>query len=352
MEGVETIFSRPTRAIEESTRAVSSVALDNKELTQAHRYVLFNSENIQQFREMDKSLMEGELRRGHRRISNDTIHKHHMEKFCGWFRCHVMSMTDADRESTGLTDTLIMLSKGPYTLVNRLKHYVINGDDLCWSQDDVEGMTIDASIIGPRDLHEMDNFDECDFIDDESNNEDDNEVKYSCLRSDARMGRKRQLCLVYVGEGSSYARQRVEAANEEAHISEDARPMASDDETQAPGNPNEAWLLIFSKATCSTLVQNPESVQIPEPVQYPPPGNRPGIRGKTRLADIWAMTGEYKINLPLNAEGQPIEEDGSLFVRFLGSFCENGMLCPLTPAEWPKVPKKVKEDCWVEIEVV
>ena len=35
-------------------------------------------------------------------------------------------MTDADRESTGLTDILIMLSKGPYTLVNRLKHYVIN----------------------------------------------------------------------------------------------------------------------------------------------------------------------------------------------------------------------------------
>ena len=36
-------------------------------------------------------------------------------------------MTDADRESTALTDTLITLSKGPYTSVNRLKHYVING---------------------------------------------------------------------------------------------------------------------------------------------------------------------------------------------------------------------------------
>ena len=36
-------------------------------------------------------------------------------------------MTDADRESTALTDTLITLSKGPYTSVNRLKYYVING---------------------------------------------------------------------------------------------------------------------------------------------------------------------------------------------------------------------------------
>ncbi|XP_030946005.1 uncharacterized protein LOC115970519 [Quercus lobata] len=51
MEGVETIFSRPTRTMEESTGAVSSVALESRELTQAHRYVLFNSENIYQFRE-------------------------------------------------------------------------------------------------------------------------------------------------------------------------------------------------------------------------------------------------------------------------------------------------------------
>ena len=51
MEGVETIFSRPMRTMEESIGAVSSVALDNRELTQVHRYVLFNSENIYQSRE-------------------------------------------------------------------------------------------------------------------------------------------------------------------------------------------------------------------------------------------------------------------------------------------------------------
>ena len=50
MEGVETIFNRPMRKIEESTWTVSNVTLDNREFTQAHRYVLFNSENIYQFR--------------------------------------------------------------------------------------------------------------------------------------------------------------------------------------------------------------------------------------------------------------------------------------------------------------
>ena len=33
VEGVETIFNRPTRMMEESTRAVSSVTLENRELT-------------------------------------------------------------------------------------------------------------------------------------------------------------------------------------------------------------------------------------------------------------------------------------------------------------------------------
>ena len=67
---------------------------------------------------------------------------------------------------------------------------------------------------------------------------------------DTGMGkRKRQLSLVYVGEGSSHGRQRMEAEDDEAHgrqrveaqddeapISQEARLVASDDdETQAPG---------------------------------------------------------------------------------------------------------------------
>ncbi|XP_050264207.1 uncharacterized protein LOC126708456 [Quercus robur] len=151
------------------------------------------------------------------------------------------------------------------------------------------------------------------------------------------MGRKRQLRLVYIGQGSSHSQQRVEAADEEAHISEDARSVASDDdETLAPDTDD--------------YVQTPAQVQNPAPVQNPASENRPGKRGKTRLADIWAMIGEYKIQLPLNDEGQPIDDDGSLFVWWLGSFCKNGLLCSLSPVGWPSVPQKFKNDCWTEIE--
>ena len=52
-------------------------------------------------------------------------------------------------------------------------------DNLRWAQDDLEGMTIDASIIAERDRHGVDNLDDCELIDDESDNEDDNEDEYT-----------------------------------------------------------------------------------------------------------------------------------------------------------------------------
>nr|POF20344.1 hypothetical protein CFP56_66452 [Quercus suber] len=192
-------------------------------------------------RRLHESLIKDELRKGHNHnVPEAVIYKHHMEKFCSWFRGHVMSLTTADREKEGVSDTLVALSKGPYIYVKRLKYYVINGlkfrsvnnesnkkmqnigvsvvtegardvfdagigpqrdeDDtysfsenvpynisnnevvsqnLSWARDDIDGMTIDASIIAERDHHEVNNLDECEFIDDESDNEDDNEDEYT-----------------------------------------------------------------------------------------------------------------------------------------------------------------------------
>ena len=35
---------------------------------------------------MHKQVIKDDLRKVRHRISDDVIHKHHMEKFCGWFR--------------------------------------------------------------------------------------------------------------------------------------------------------------------------------------------------------------------------------------------------------------------------
>ena len=51
-------------------------------------------------------------------------------------------------------------------------------DNLHWARDDLEGMTIDVSIIAKRDCHGVNNLDDCELIDDESDNENDNEDEY------------------------------------------------------------------------------------------------------------------------------------------------------------------------------
>ncbi|KAF3962526.1 hypothetical protein CMV_012969 [Castanea mollissima] len=178
MEGVETIFNRPTRTIEESTGVVSIVTLSNREWTQAHRYVLFNSENINHFREMHKRLMEDELRKGHHRISEAIIYKHHMEKFCSWFRCHVMSLTIADREREGTREE--ELEAG------------------CTA----EQARADASADGTQ---------------------------------PPAMRRDRGLTVVQVGEGNGRSRQSVQEELDAAFAADQARGDASDDdETQPP----------------------------------------------------------------------------------------------------------------------
>ena len=55
----------------------------------------------------------------------------------------------------------------------------VMSDSLGWARDDLEGMTIDASIIVEKDLHAVNNLDDCEFIDNESDNEDDNEDEYT-----------------------------------------------------------------------------------------------------------------------------------------------------------------------------
>uniref|UniRef100_A0A2N9G202 DUF4218 domain-containing protein n=1 Tax=Fagus sylvatica TaxID=28930 RepID=A0A2N9G202_FAGSY len=103
--------------------AMLSITLDQKSMTQAHRYVLFNCDEIIPFRNVHKDRIKAQLHP--RRVSDDQIHKIHMEKFCDWFREHVVLMTDAENEK--LTHIVRCLARGPNNEARRLKRYVTNG---------------------------------------------------------------------------------------------------------------------------------------------------------------------------------------------------------------------------------
>ncbi|KAL4628567.1 hypothetical protein ACB092_05G248700 [Castanea dentata] len=272
--------------------------------------------------------MEDELRTGHHRISEAIIYKHHMEKFCSWFRCHVMSLTIADREREGVSDTLAALSKWPYNYVKRLKHYVING------------------------------------------------LKFRSVKDEllnAGMGRKRPLKFVHVGEGSSHLRQRREEELEAGCTAEQARADASADGTQPLAMRRDRGLTVvevgegngrsrqsvqeeldaaFAADQARGDASDDDETQPPDDVvqETPASNNLRKKRGNTLLTRIWSLPPNMKIECELNARGQPIGESGKTFKRWLGTFYLSHVYCPLVPTAWTRVPTSHKVDSWTEIE--
>ena len=57
-----------------------------------------------------------------------------------------MSLTGAEKEREGVSDTLVALSKWPYIYVKRFKHYVINGLKFRSVNDEANRKTQDSGI--------------------------------------------------------------------------------------------------------------------------------------------------------------------------------------------------------------
>ena len=75
-------------------------------------------------------------------------------------------------------------------------------------------------------------------------------------------------------------------------------------------------------------------------------------RGVMLMTRIWTLPAHQKLTCALNGSGQPIGKSGQTFKRRLGTFCLSHAHCPLVPVNWAHVPNNVKENAWVEIEVV
>lgn len=122
-ESVETIFNRPARNVENASGSITNIELDQKSWTQAHRYVLFNTDEIIPFREEHKQHLKRQSRP--RRLTDEALHKNHMEKFCDWFRLYVALMDDTRKQL--LSDKIKWLAQGPNTEAKRFKRFVVNG---------------------------------------------------------------------------------------------------------------------------------------------------------------------------------------------------------------------------------
>ncbi|KAJ0592692.1 hypothetical protein HanHA300_Chr03g0088101 [Helianthus annuus] len=103
-------------------RRSSNSDIDEKSLTQAHRYVLFNVESVTPFREEHKRIVKGQY--GSRRIPDYEMNKIHGQQFADWFKKRVARLEEQGDE---VTEDLKWLARGPLRSVNRYSGYLVKG---------------------------------------------------------------------------------------------------------------------------------------------------------------------------------------------------------------------------------
>ncbi|KAF7821388.1 uncharacterized protein G2W53_026843 [Senna tora] len=94
--------------------AVPYALLDQKSLNQAHRYILFNCDDVQQYIREHEDIVNSHT--GKRKWSKA---KSHSNDFIEWFETRAMN--------DDISDFVKGISRGPNTVANKFSGYVING---------------------------------------------------------------------------------------------------------------------------------------------------------------------------------------------------------------------------------
>ncbi|XP_076914543.1 uncharacterized protein LOC143573590 [Bidens hawaiensis] len=100
----------------------SNSDIDEKSLTQAHRYVLFNVESVTPLREEHKRMVKAQYRS--RRIPDYELNKIHGQQFADWFKKRVARMEELGDE---VSADLKWLAHGPLRSVKRYSGYLVKG---------------------------------------------------------------------------------------------------------------------------------------------------------------------------------------------------------------------------------
>ncbi|KAL6509602.1 hypothetical protein OROGR_022912 [Orobanche gracilis] len=98
------------------------VVLDKKTLEKAHRYVLFNCEEIKSKLDEHESI----IRRKKRRSQEHEIRRTHSQEFSLWF-CSQVLATDTNDSTEAIQNDISCLAKGPVHTGKRYKGFIING---------------------------------------------------------------------------------------------------------------------------------------------------------------------------------------------------------------------------------
>lgn len=73
-------------------------------------------------------------------------------------------------------------------------------------------------------------------------------------------------------------------------------------------------------------------------------------RGPTRCLKLWNRDGK-RIYVTTNESGQPVGDEASKLISFLGTVARDGLTAPLIYADWRAMPEANKEKMWQQVQV-
>ncbi|KAG9458168.1 hypothetical protein H6P81_002676 [Aristolochia fimbriata] len=120
VDGMETKLNRPVRYEEGPIGAGTSFLMTANESYQAHRFILFNNDNVMPYIDEHKTA----LKRQHPQWSESRLQLEQHNVFVQWFREHVNRL----RERKRLTNEIISLSRGPQHCAMSYSGYFVKGN--------------------------------------------------------------------------------------------------------------------------------------------------------------------------------------------------------------------------------
>lgn len=69
------------------------------------------------------------------------------------------------------------------------------------------------------------------------------------------------------------------------------------------------------------------------------------------MSDIWNLPSNQRIMVNYNSYFQPIDKEGGILHRFMGTIVRKPNLAPIDYLSWRKMDVKYKESCWEILEV-
>ncbi|GLT66501.1 hypothetical protein SLA2020_388620 [Shorea laevis] len=123
LDNAQTVHNKPPRHQDESKGASKRIKLDMMTFEQAHRYILFNSDDFLQLRKMHIDLLMET--NNMERTSHQQLMKQHRDQFCSWYKSHVDKLDGAARMELG--EKLVSHVRGPMLDAEEYKRYVVNG---------------------------------------------------------------------------------------------------------------------------------------------------------------------------------------------------------------------------------